>query len=252
MCNNKKKMLIILISVILVILIIVVSSIVLKNSESEEISSINEEKVEENSNNNISSMDENIIKTSDEKATDIETNSYIEDNSTVIEIEKDNNIENTINNYQTSTNTETQNEIIYNSSTNQENSEEQKIEEVTQSIEDSVEETIENSISSNENNSTIVDSTEVDESKENVETFKINQDMIDKMIDTINENPSEYMIKYGYNIVVDSSIIKLTNQFTYTDKRIISQIAWKFGEIRVYAQDYYVNGNYVWTECYII
>ena len=57
---------------------------------------------------------------------------------------------------------------------------------------------------------------------------------------------------YGYEIVVDSSITEVTTQFTFTEKRVKDKIAWKFGTIRIYAQDYYRNGKYITTECYLI
>ena len=68
----------------------------------------------------------------------------------------------------------------------------------------------------------------------------------------INNNQSEDMKNYGYKIVVDSSIVDITSQFTYTEQRVIDKITWKFGTIRIYARDYYCNGQYVWTECFII
>ena len=60
------------------------------------------------------------------------------------------------------------------------------------------------------------------------------------------------MKKYGYEIVVDSSIKEMTNQFTYTEDRVKQKITWKFGTIKIYAEDYYCNGQYIMTECYII
>ena len=62
----------------------------------------------------------------------------------------------------------------------------------------------------------------------------------------------DFMKQYGYNIVVDSSIKAQTNQFTYTENRVKSYITYKFGTIRIYAEDYYVNGNLIMTECYIL
>ena len=76
--------------------------------------------------------------------------------------------------------------------------------------------------------------------------------MINTIKNVINNNQSEDMKNYGYNIVVDSSIVDITSQFTYTQQRVIDKITWKFGTIRIYARDYYCNGQYVWTECFII
>lgn len=82
--------------------------------------------------------------------------------------------------------------------------------------------------------------------------YVINNEMINRIKSTIESNPSEDMISYGYNVVVDSSITTLTNQFTYTDKRIIDKIKLRFGTIKIYAQDYYNNGEFVCTQCFIL
>lgn len=84
------------------------------------------------------------------------------------------------------------------------------------------------------------------------EEYKRNNEMIEKIRKTIENNITEDMKKYGYSIIVDSSIKELTNQFTYTENRVKNKIAWKFGEIRIYAEDYYCNGQLIMTECYII
>ncbi len=89
-------------------------------------------------------------------------------------------------------------------------------------------------------------------SNQKVETFKYNKQMTDKMIKVITTNESEYMKQYGYNVVVDESIIANTNQFTYTEDRVKNPLKYKFGTIKVYARDYYVNGQYMWTECFIL
>lgn len=88
--------------------------------------------------------------------------------------------------------------------------------------------------------------------QKDVEEYKVNQEMINKITSIINNNQTEDMKNFGYQIVVDSSITSMTSQFTFTEKRVKDKIAWKFGTIKVYARDYYRNGNYVWTECYII
>lgn len=90
--------------------------------------------------------------------------------------------------------------------------------------------------------------------EENVkkEECKRNNQMIEKMKNIIQKNETEDMKKYGYEIVVDSSIKEMTNQFTYTEDRVKQKITWKFGTIKIYAEDYYCNGQYIMTECYII
>ena len=91
-----------------------------------------------------------------------------------------------------------------------------------------------------------------DEPKEIGEKYVRNDAMINKIKSVIENNPSEYMTTYGYTIVVDSSIKENTNQFTFTETRVKSYIGYKFGTIRIYAEDYYRNGQLIMTECYIL
>lgn len=84
------------------------------------------------------------------------------------------------------------------------------------------------------------------------EEYKTNDTMINTIRNVINSNQSEDMKLYGYNIVVDNSIVSVTSQFTYTEQRVIDKIKYKFGTIRIYARDYYNNGQYICTQCYII
>lgn len=86
---------------------------------------------------------------------------------------------------------------------------------------------------------------------ENVETFVENKEMEQKIIDYINNHPSENMSKYGYSVIVDNSITNLTTGFTFTEVRVENLLRFKAGTIKVYAQDYLVNGNLQWTQCYI-
>lgn len=83
------------------------------------------------------------------------------------------------------------------------------------------------------------------------EEYKYNDSMTQTMINIINSNPSQYMQMDGFNVVIDSSITALTNQFTFTEERVKNKIANKAGTIKVYAQDYYCNGELLFTECYI-
>ena len=92
----------------------------------------------------------------------------------------------------------------------------------------------------------------VEENTAPTEEYKINEKKITEIRNIINSNPSEDMKLYGYEIVVGSSITEVTTQFTLTEKRVKDKIAWKFGTIRIYAQDYYRNGQYITTECYLI
>lgn len=84
------------------------------------------------------------------------------------------------------------------------------------------------------------------------ETFSVNYEMIEKMKQTIKANESEYMKNYGYEIKVDSSIKGLTNPFTYTELRIKNMVKNKFGTIRIYAENYYVGGQLIMVDCYIM
>lgn len=91
-----------------------------------------------------------------------------------------------------------------------------------------------------------------EEPKKDEHTYKYNATITEKIKQDIENNKSEYMKQYGYNIVVDQSIVTQTNQFTYTNNRVKDMIKYKFGTIKVYARDYYLNGNYMYTEAYII
>ena len=91
-----------------------------------------------------------------------------------------------------------------------------------------------------------------EEIKQDVEEYKINNQMINKLKEIIKNNETEDMKNYGYEIVVDSSIVELTNQFTLTEQRVLNKIRLKYGTIRIYSQDYYFNGEYITTQCFII
>lgn len=103
-----------------------------------------------------------------------------------------------------------------------------------------------------ENTENIITQTKEEPKQEIGEKYITNNDMINKIKNTINNNPSEDMKTYGYNVIVDSSIPALTNQFTFSEKRVLDKITYKFGTIRIYAQDYYNNGKYICTQCFVI
>ena len=84
------------------------------------------------------------------------------------------------------------------------------------------------------------------------EQYIRNDDIIEQIRTVIDNNVTEDMKIYGYTVVPDSSIKTLTNQFTFTENRVKSAISSKFGTIRIYAEDYYYNGQFIMTECYII
>ena len=89
-------------------------------------------------------------------------------------------------------------------------------------------------------------------SQTNVEKYVRNYSMISRIRQVIQNNETQDMKTFGYNIVVDSSIKNQTNQFTFTESRVINAIRLKFGTIRIYAEDYYYNGQLIMTECYIL
>lgn len=117
-----------------------------------------------------------------------------------------------------------------------------------------------------ENKSTVTSTTETPKKEEikedskptqtttpaNTEKYVRNDEMINKINGVMQNNESDFMKQYGYNIVVDSSIKEQTNQFTYTESRVINYLKYKFGTIRIYAEDYYKNGNLIMTMCYIL
>lgn len=85
-----------------------------------------------------------------------------------------------------------------------------------------------------------------------VKEYKRNDTMINKIKQVIQANETDNMKNFGYNIVVDSSIKGQTNQFTFAENRVINSIKNKFGTIKIYAEDFYKNGQLVMTECYIL
>ena len=84
-----------------------------------------------------------------------------------------------------------------------------------------------------------------------VEEYRVNNIKINKMKNIINNNVSADMKEFGYSIVVDPSIVNLSNYFTFTEKRVKSKVEDRFGTIKIYARDLYVNGGYAHTECFI-
>ena len=83
------------------------------------------------------------------------------------------------------------------------------------------------------------------------EKYVKNDAMINRIKQVIQSNESEYMKNYGYSVIVDSSIKQQANQFTFTETRVKSYITYRFGTIKIYAEDYYKNGQLIMTECYI-
>ena len=86
----------------------------------------------------------------------------------------------------------------------------------------------------------------------NQERFVRNDEIINRIKSIINSNVSDTMRKYGYNVVVDSSIKNQTTGFTFTEQRVKNAIANSFGTIRIYAENYYVGNELRWTNAYIL
>ena len=76
--------------------------------------------------------------------------------------------------------------------------------------------------------------------------------MIAKIKEIIKNNETQDMQEYGYEVVQDNTIPEITNEFTFTEKRVKDKLKFKSGIIRIYARDYYYNGNYISTQCFII
>lgn len=182
----------------------------------------------------------NIVDTNEEK--EIENNSIIED--------KINNIKQENSEVATYSVTNTIKKEANNQKNIMQENNNQVVEEVNTAIVKQNE--IENNKDSTINKEIPQEKVLVEENKSPTEEYKINEKKIAEIRNIINSNPSEDMKLYGYEIVVDSSITEVTTQFTFTEKRVKDKIAWKFGTIRIYVQDYYRNGQYITTECYLI
>lgn len=86
----------------------------------------------------------------------------------------------------------------------------------------------------------------------NIKSYVRNTAMENKMKVYIENNPSEYMLQYGFVVKEDPSIVNDTTEFTYTEIRIKAKIKNKFGTIKIYAQDVLLDGVYQFTECFIL
>ena len=86
----------------------------------------------------------------------------------------------------------------------------------------------------------------------NIKSYARNTTMENTMKEYIEKNPSENMKQYGFSVQADPLIVNSTNEFTYTEKRVDGKIKYKFGTIRIYAQDVLLDGVYQFTECFIL
>lgn len=88
--------------------------------------------------------------------------------------------------------------------------------------------------------------TKVEDTKEETKriiTFKRNNTYVNKLI--------QYITDKGFVATEDESIVDLTNPFTYSSFNIDGYLIGK-KSYKIYARDYYVNGEYQWTQCFII
>lgn len=86
----------------------------------------------------------------------------------------------------------------------------------------------------------------------NIKSYVRNTTMKNTMKEYMENNPSEYMQQYGFTIEPDSKIVNETNQFSYTEYRMSAKIKHKFGTIKIYAQDFFLDGVYQFTECFLL
>ena len=88
--------------------------------------------------------------------------------------------------------------------------------------------------------------------QQDVTKYVENTTMIEKIKKVIKTNETQDMKQYGYNIETVASIVDSTNEFTFTEQRVKEKIRYKFGTIKIYARDYYKNGVFQYTQCFII
>lgn len=235
---NKKKICIVIIGVLILIILgcILINifskkNISVSNNEKNTIQEENTIALNEIVGNNLAVVDENIIKNDVPQDTNISKEEKIK----------------------TSNNKETSKETIQNNQKVKSNKEQNhKVQVPVTSTEETQAKPQENINNNKEDKPTSVPSQKPVKPEENTEKYIRNDNIINKIKQVIKENETANMKDFGYNIVVDSSIKNQTNQFTYTTNRVINSIKSKFGTIRIYAEDYYKNGNLVMTMCYIL
>lgn len=235
---NKKKICIVIIGVLILIILACIliniftrKNISVSNNEKNTIQEENTIALNEIVGNNLAVVDENIIKNDVPQDTNISKEEKIK----------------------TSNNKETSKETIQNNQKVKSNKEQNhKVQVPVTSTEETQAKPQENINNNKEDKPTSVPSQKPVKPEENTEKYISNDNIINKIKQVIKENETANMKDFGYNIVVDSSIKNQTNQFTYTTNRVINSIKSKFGTIRIYAEDYYKNGNLVMTMCYIL
>lgn len=242
----KKKMLIIFF--ILVVLVLIIIYLINKYSANDlplvnivNITDINNNTNISNSLNNIGEIDIQNEIVNNETNKKIETNNLKETKNTSTSTAKKETL--TESNKSNSTNSST------NKTTSKNNNDTSK--KNTEKTDTAVSNTVPSDISANANTQTKEEIT-ITEKPILKDEYIQNDTMIAKMKSIIENNASESMLEYGFEVVVDKSIIENTNYFTFTEKRLISKINYKFGTIKIYAQDHYYGGEYIQTQCFIL
>ena len=244
---NKKKICII-ISSILIFIIIICVALYLYSKNSQKLESSKSLESEEIQNEIIeNTTDVEIPEVQEEKSISNEDENQKEINTSIVQEEKE----------------DSKNVAEASSKTSSEKTNTKSIESKAKTTQTEIKKTETPKQVENTTTTTIIETPKKEEIKEdpkpsqstpstNTEKYVKNDAMINKIKNVIQNNESDFMKQYGYNIVVDSSIKTQTNQFTYTENRVKSYITYKFGTIRIYAEDYYKNGNLIMTECYIL
>ena len=244
---NKKKICII-ISSILIFIIIICVALYLYSKNSQKLESSKSLESEEIQNEIIeNTTDVEIPEVQEEKSISNEDENQKEINTSIVQEEKE----------------DSKNVAEASSKTSSEKTNTKSIESKAKTTQTETKKTETPKQVENTTTTTIIETPKKEEIKEdpkpsqstpstNTEKYVKNDAMISKIKSVIQNNESDFMKQYGYNIIVDSSIKEQTNQFTYTENRVKSYITYKFGTIRIYAEDYYVNGNLIMTECYIL
>jgi len=259
---KKKKLYVITICLLLLFVIFLFLITQIKSKESiENIKNTNENIEEQIEQTTI--IEDNISEEQIEKQEEILINQPIENTETEVKVENIIEDKNNITKSENTNSTISKNNTTVISKETKPKKKETKQE--TQTKEETISTTQTTSIENSQNTQEIVkEETKNETTQETAQeqpkntTQKPKEEYIrnDEMINTIKQalknNESDYMKKFGYEIVVDSSIKELATPFTFTEKRLKSCTKYSFGTIKIYAEDLYKNGVYQTTFSYIL
>lgn len=84
------------------------------------------------------------------------------------------------------------------------------------------------------------------------ETYKENTTYENKLVSAVKKYASQNDLcsEYGYNVSINKNAMNYCSQFTYSESNVSSIVINGGTKYQVYARDYFVNGEYQWTECY--